>query len=497
MSPLDENTAHHGSSVAHELEEIIVDTRPIALVLLSRSLRPFILLAGALAFALLMRAAPPTGLDVAGERALAVFAIAVIYWVSGALPLMVTSLLVLVLLGVSGVMPVRNAYALFGNEAVFFILAAFMLAAAVSHRGLGRRIALRVFGRFGRRPQALVLSVYLLSALMSFIIPEHAVAAIVFPLILDLATSMGLRAGHSRYATALFLAMAWGVNIGGIATLLGGARGPLALGIMSEATGRTISFMRWTIATLPLVVTLLAIGYAVLSFYFPSDLESLDRREDELSRRAGDLGRMTFDEKAVAIILALTVLAWMFGSRTYGFAGIAILAVVALFVFNLLSWREVEEYVNWGIILMYGGAIALGAALQRTGAASFVANSTLGTIHSPPVMLAILSLAAQLLGEALSHSAVVAALVPVGLGLASRFGLDPRGVMLSVTIPAGLTFILPVGTPANALAYSGGYLRTRDLIVPGSLMLLSAWIGLNLMMRFYWPGIRLSPYDSY
>ena len=155
---------------------------------------------------------------------------------------MVTSLLVIVLLGLSGVMPQRQAYALFGNEAMFFILAAFMLAAAVNHRGLGRRVALTVFSRFGRTPRSLVGSICLLSVLMSFVIPEYAVAAIVFPIVLDLANTMNLVPGRSRYATALFLAMVWGTNIGGIATLLGGARATLALGMLSEATGQTILF---------------------------------------------------------------------------------------------------------------------------------------------------------------------------------------------------------------------------------------------------------------
>jgi sodium-dependent dicarboxylate transporter 2/3/5 len=310
--------------------------------------------------------------------------------------------------------------------------------------------------------------------------------------VLDLVTTLELRPGDSRYATALFLAMAWGVNIGGIATLLGGARAPLALGILSEATGRNISFMRWSAATLPLVGWLLAAGWIVLGAFFPSDLKSVERSARELARRGAELGRMTFDEKAVAAILGATVLAWLLGSREFGYAGIAIMAVVALFVFNLLTWHEVEEYVNWGIVLMYGGAIALGAALERTGAARFLAGATLGRLDSALLTLAVLALAAELLGELLSHSAVVAALVPVGLGLAHSFGLDPRAVTLVVAIPAGLTFILPVGTPANALAYSGGYLRTRELLVPGALMILAAWLGLNLMIHFYWPWIGFS-----
>ncbi|HJU27857.1 MAG TPA: SLC13 family permease, partial [Candidatus Binataceae bacterium] len=305
MSEPPDRPGPDGAPSPHELEEVIVDTRPIALILLSRSVRPFIIAAGAIAFLIISRAAPPIGLGEVAERAMAVFALAVIYWVTGVLPLMVTSLLVIVLLGLSGVMPARAAYALFGNEAIFFVLAAFMLAAAVSHRGLGRRIALAVFGRFGRTPRSLLLCVYLLSALMSFVIPEHAVAAMVFPIVLDLAASMNLQAGRSRYASALFLAMAWGVNIGGIATLLGGARGPLALGILSEATGQTISFLRWSLATMPLVAVLLAIGYAVLRLFFPPDLTSVDAAM--IDAKAVRLGRMTFDEKAVAAILALTV----------------------------------------------------------------------------------------------------------------------------------------------------------------------------------------------
>jgi sodium-dependent dicarboxylate transporter 2/3/5 len=475
-----------------ELEEVIVDTRPLALVLLSRGVRPFILAAGAIIFVLLIHAQPPVGLSEVAERALAVFGLAVVYWVTGVLPLMVTSLLVIVLLGASGVMPARSAYALFGNEAIFFILAAFMLAAAVSHSGLGRRISIRVFSRFGRTPKSLVCSVFLLSAFMSFVIPEHAVAAMVFPIVLDIAVAMELKPGHSRFATALFLAMAWGANIGGVATLLGGARGALALGMLNEATGQTLSFLRWSLATVPLVAVLLGLGYIVLRAWFPPEFEVLDDNWTETE--VAGLGRVTFEEKSVAAILSLTVLAWLFLSETWGLAGIAILAVVALFVFNLLSWNEVEKYVNWGIVLMYGGAIAMGAALQKTGAAAYLANMTLGHTGSITLKLLYLSLAAILLSEALSHSAVVAALIPVGLGLAARFGLDPRALTLAVALPAGLTFILPVGTPANALAYSGGYLRVKDLVVPGALMFVVGLAVLNLSIYFYWPLIGISLY---
>ena len=425
------------------------------------------------------------------------FALCVIYWVTGALPLVITGLLAIVLLGICGVMPPRTAYSLFGSEAVFFVLAAFMLAAAVNYRGLGRRVAVIVFARYGRTPHGLFRAIYLLSALMSFLIPEHAVAAIVFPIVLNVADSLETAARRSRYPTALFLAMAWGTNIGGIATLLGGARGPLALGILTESTGVTISFIRWSLATMPLVAILLVVGYLVLIALFAYEPVNIERSVAAISQRRSQLGRITFEETAVAVVLGVTVVAWSLFSDKLGLAGIAILAVVALFVFDLLSWQEVEGHVNWGIILMYGGAIALGSALERSKAAAFMAQRMARQTSSPTVLLALLSLLAELLGESLSHSAVVASMLPVGLGLATPFGLDVRALTLAITLPAGLTYIMPVSTPANALAYSGGYLRTRDLIVPGMILILASWLGLNLMMHLYWPLIGLSPFSSH
>jgi solute carrier family 13 (sodium-dependent dicarboxylate transporter), member 2/3/5 len=376
---------------------------------------------------------------------------------------------------------------------VFFVLAAFMLAAAVNYRGLGRRVAVIVFARYGRTSNGLVRAIYLLSALMSFLIPEHAVAAIVFPIVLNVVESLEPAARRTRYPTALFLAMAWGTNIGGIATLLGGARGPLALGILTESTGATISFIRWSAATIPLVALLLLVGYLVLTAYFAFEPVNIEPSVSAISRRRSQLGRITFEESAVAVVLGVTVVAWSLFSTRLGLAGIAILAVVALFVLDLLSWQEVEGHVNWGIILMYGGAIALGSALERSKAAAFIAQAIARKTSSPAVLLAELSLAAQILGETLSHSAVVASMLPVGLGLAARFGLDLRALTLAITLPAGLTYIMPVSTPANALAYSGGYLRTKDLLVPGTILILASWAGVNLVMYLYWPLIGLSP----
>src|SRR5262249_49319996 len=158
-----------------------------------------------------------------------------------------TSLLAIIMLPLSGVMSANKAFALFGNEAVFFILGVFILAACLMKSRLSTRVALAVLRRFGRQPRTLPLSIYLPYALMSFFMSEHAVAAMNFPVIMEIVAVLRLGKLRSNYAKALFLAMAWGTTIGGVATLLGGARAPLALGMVKEATGQTFTFAEWAV----------------------------------------------------------------------------------------------------------------------------------------------------------------------------------------------------------------------------------------------------------
>src|SRR5204862_5685567 len=152
----------------------------------------------------------------------------------------------------------------------------------------------------------------------------------------------------------------------------------------------------------------------------------------------------------------------------------------------LLRWRDVEQYVNWGVLLMYGGAIALGAALNRSGAAAWLAKILLSQWgHSPAAVIALLSAISIVLTEVMSNSAVVALLLPVALGISQQFGIDPRAMAPAIALPAGLAFTLPVGTPGNAIAYSSGYLRLRDMIEPGSMLVVVGWGAFNLVARDY------------
>lgn len=473
--------------------EFVVDTRPLWVILLSRSRQLGFLLGGVLLYVAVLGAETPEGLTPEGQRALAVFALCVFYWVFDVLPLMITSLLAIILIPLSGVMTTPQTYALFGNEAVFFILGAFILAASLMKCGLSTRLALLILRRFGQTPRRLLVSVLLLNAFMSFVMSEHAVAAMNFPIILEVVAVLRLNPRRSNYGKALFLAMAWGTTIGGVATLLGGARAPLALGILREATGQSFTFLQWSIAILPLVLVLLVVCYTVIVSFYPIDVSGVEEADEALRQRAATLGRLKLDELGIGLVVIATFFAWVALGEEFGLANVALGAVIALFVLRLVSWRDVEQYVNWGVILMYGGAICLGSAINKSGAAGWLADVTVSewAMGGSSVIL-ILSFLGILLTEAMSNSAVVALLMPVSLGIAAQFGMDPAIMALTVAVSAGLGFTLPIGTPANAIAYSSGFLSIRDMVVPGLLLCTSSWLLFNALANLYWPLIGLS-----
>ncbi len=470
----------------------LAQTRPRWLERLARHKRLIIIaLTMAIFFALVSQPAPD-GLTPEGLKALAIFLVCVIFWVTDVIPLMITGLLAVILFPLTGVLKANEAYALFGNQAVFFILGAFILASSFMRSGLSQRIALLVLKRCGKTPERLMGSLFLLSAVMSFWITAHAVAAMMFPIVTEIALALGLKPGRSRYGAGLFLAMAWGCIIGSVATFLGGARAPLAVGILQETTGRTIGFLPWMLAAGPTVVVLMGVGLLVLLRFFPSELGEVEVAERFLSEKAQALGPLTRREKGIGALMIVTIFCWVTLGDRLGLANIALAAVVIAFIFQLMTWKEVEEDVNWGVFLLYGGAIAMGFALERTGAASWVARHTLGGfIHSPVLMVAALALSTIVLTEMMSNSAVVASLMPVAVGLARDIALDPRLLTLALAIPSGLAFTLPLSTPAMMLAYSSGFVRLRDVIKGGLLLDLIAWAVFCLLAVSYWPWIGL------
>lgn len=433
----------------------------------------------------------PEGLGVPAFRCLGVFVASVLLWVTGVLPLAVTSLSVLALLPLLGVLGPDEAFALFGNRAVFFILGALVLAASMISTGLSSRLALLAVSRFGRSERTFLLGVLVSSALLSFAMPQHAVAAMLFPVLLEVAHSLKLRPQESRYGGALFLALGWGAVIGGIATLLGGARNPLAIAILYEATGDSIGFFEWMQAAMPLSLGLLVVAAIVLDRMGAGEAVDFAPCREVLERKLREAGPLTWQERRLAIIGVGTVLAWTFLGHSLGLAQISVLSAVLLFVFRVTDWPSVEEHVNWGIIVMYGGAVALGAALVETGAAQWLAAALLDRVVLAPVLVVmILAVVVIFLTEGISNAAAVAVVLPIALSLTGAAG--SKLTVFVVALPAGLAFCLPMGSPPNAIAYSSGFFKLRDILFVGLLLKLVGLALMFILMMWVWPHLGLT-----
>ena len=430
----------------------------------------------------------PDGLSPSGFKALAIFITCVIWWITNVVPLMITSLLAIVLLPLFGVDSSASVYAKFGNTAVFFVLGSFILASAFMRSGLSSRISLKFVKALGKNSVSFVIAFQYLATFMAFWISGHAVAALLLPMILEIGGAVLDQKDGRGYAKSLALAVMWGAVVGSSATLLGGARGPLAIAILNKLTGSSITFAQWFLSTIPIVAGVSLVVTVILLKITPRTVD-VTLGQKILEDKASSLGPISRKEKGILWIFIITLVLWSGFSTKLGLANIALLATIFLFVFNLVKWREVEEDVNWGIVLMYGGAIALGITLNETGVSEWIMRMNGNILGSSNLFLFGVIILSILFTEAMSNTAVVAFLMPVALSIALSMKITPEILALTVTLPAGMAFMLPMSTPAVAMVLSTGYVEMKDTIKYGLILNSTGMLLIYLAINFYWPMI--------
>jgi sodium-dependent dicarboxylate transporter 2/3/5 len=448
---------------------------------------------GSAALALAVYLLPaPAGLSVQGKTAWAVFILCTGLWVSNAIPFGITGLLAIALLAVTGAMKASEAFAAFGNSAVFFLIGVFIIAAALIESGLSKRCALLFLRPFERSPYAFANGIMLAGAFGTFWMPNQATAALLFPIAVEVALALRLTVGHSAYAKVLFLSLAWGAMIGSNASFLGSTRAPLAIGMLQGKHGVTISFAEWVIAALPMVILGCAAAPLVLRLCFPREQVAFTAAREVLEDAVKAMGPVGRRQWTVGIIVTLTIAAWIvFGNRV-DLAVIALLGSAALFLTRSITWEETEPRMYWNIILMYGGAIALGIVIDRTGAARWLVEAALrdATI-SPALAVAAVALGTLLLSEFMSNVAAVAVMLPLAFSIASQLGVSPVALTLATSIGAGLDFVLPFSSAPNTIVFSSGYLRMMDVVKAGGIMTIVSVLLVVLLVWVWWPLLGL------
>jgi len=473
-------------------DQIFVDRRPLWIVLFDRMRRYVFLALFFGIFVLLLIQNGPSDLSFEGYKVLCLFVLCVLLWSTNLIPLSITSLLAIAAVPLLGVMEATQAYSYFGNKAVFFILGVFILSASMVSCGLSSRISIYVMKNWSSTPSQLITSIYCFAGISSCFMSEHAVAVILFPIIHEIAQSLNLKRDNSVFAKGMYFAMAWGCIIGGAMTVLGGGRVPLAVEMLEKSTvgNETIGILQYTQLSFPLVLSMFAGGWLLLKLLFPPDIQDIEAARKALQHKSYIMGKLTFQEKGIALVMVITLFFWFVFGDQLGIANIAIISIVLLFVLNLITWKMVEAHINWAIVLMYGGAICLGEVMAETGAALWLAEKLFsGIVNSPITFLLIIALLSTLLTTFMSNSAVIAILLPTAISMSPAYEIHPALATMTVILPSNFAFILPIATPASALAYSSRFLTLKEMIWSGSLLSLLGLGCFLILLIFYWPMI--------
>lgn len=443
--------------------------------------------------------APPEGLSVEGFRAILLLSGAIVLWVLQPIDLAATALIGMAGIPLLGIVPAKDSFALFGNQAVFFLIGVFVLAAVMMHTGLAARAALGLLSRFDQSPRRLAGAVLFLSIAGCAVLVSHVVAAILFPILLEITRALDLPHGRSSFAKRLLLAMAWGTIVGSNLTFLSSVRLGLAIGLLEQhdaglAHAPGLSLGTWMAGSSVIVVVMTAATWAVLEWAHPPEALDMQPAVTLLRRKVADMGAITRDEAVALVSMATMILGMVFYGQKLGFGTIAVLASTMNFVFGSTTFATIEKYVSWSIVLLFGGAVAMASALEKTGGVEWIVNNVMPSGQvSTLALVAIVAYICVIMTEFASNSAVIAALLPICMVLADRIGLPAQVMVFATVIPAGLAFMLPTGTPAMAMVFSTGYLRPRDTVWPGLILIHLGWLTVVVAAWLWWPLIGLVP----
>jgi sodium-dependent dicarboxylate transporter 2/3/5 len=302
---------------------------------------------------------------------------------------------------------------------------------------------------------------------------------------------MGLVPLKSNLAKSIMIGAAFGCTIGSLATPLGGARNPLTIGYL-RLEGIHISFLRWMIISMPVVVFSLIAVWLILIFVFPSEIKNLKKGRMIIQSEVDDLPPFQGKNILVVGVLFLIVVGFIVLPTLWDveLSLIALIGAVVIFMVGGMNWKDVENKIPWGIILLYGGAISIGIHLANSGGAGWLADQVLdltaGNVFLSIVLIILLS---KLLTEFMSNTAAVSILLPIGFAVFTSVGLPPEMGSMLVALSGGLAFMFLISTPGNLISFSSGYFDQKDLIKVGIIANLVT-IGIILIVAYtYWKWI--------
>lgn len=412
------------------------------------------------------------------------------WWVTNVLPIGVTALLPIVLFPLLGIMDLKSTTANYANPVIYLFFGGFVLGLAIEKWNLHKRIAINILRFSGNSPNRIILGSMLATALLSMWISNTATTVMMLPIGMSI---IGLlqndldqgKSGHN-FAITLLMGLAFAANIGGMTTLIGTPPNLVLASMLEEIPNVEINFSNWFLFALPLVIVLFTIAYLInVKLIFPVRIRKLDGAPQLIKAELQKLGKLRGGEFRVMIVFIVTALLWIFRSiitEIPALSGlsdpiIAVIAAVALFALPageqrgpLLKWKDTER-LPWGILLLFGGGLALADGLKTAEIVDLIgqyisSQSSMGLFG----LVLIITAFSVFLTEAMSNVALVSVFIPVSLAIASGFGLDGSLLAVPLTLGASCAFMLPIATPPNAIVFSSRKISIREMAMAGILL---------------------------
>jgi sodium-dependent dicarboxylate transporter 2/3/5 len=431
-----------------------------------------------------------------GQAALALFFLAATWWIFEVIPIGVTAIAIGVMQAHFLIRKPEVAFTNFMDPSVWFIFGSLVIGLVFTKSGLTRRMAYRMLGLVGERTSMIYLGCFVMTAALTLIMAHTAVAATIFPLLMAIYALYEEGGQRTKFGKGLFIGMAYSAGAGSIITLLGAARGAVAIGFFKTFTGVEIGFFELSWYMLPLGAAMVALVWVMMMVLFrpeKSRITGLGERAKDLYAKLGPMSGMEKGTLIIvfAAILTLSLKSAMPGNPVIGGidkSAVILTATVLFFVFRILSLKDLEE-LPWNIILLFGGAMSIGFCLWETGTAKWMAIHWLSLFQNAPSIVFVLSIAffVLIMTNFIMNVAAIAISLPVALVIAPYLGVSGHVVMFSALAAAGMPFMLLIGAAPNAIAYESKQFTSGEFMRAGIPMSAILMAMLALFVWIVWP----------
>jgi sodium-dependent dicarboxylate transporter 2/3/5 len=430
-------------------------------------------------------AVDPTGkhftLSAQGKGALAIFLLAGTWWVFEVVPIGVTSLALGAFQVLFAVRTAKEALKDFMTPSVLFIFGSLVIGMVFTKTGLTKRLAYKMLAVVGEKTSMIYLGCFVVTAALTHIMAHTAVAATMFPLLMTIYSMYTDEPGPTKFGKGLFMGMAFVAGAGSIVTLLGAARGAVAIGFFKDIVGRDVSFFELTYYMFPVgwAMTFILWGFfMILCKPEKKTIPGIKEKAKSLEKAMGGITKQEILAGSI-IFLAIAIMSikqFIPAISSLDKNAIMLVATVLFFIFNILDIKDLET-IPWNIILLFGGAMSIGFCLWETGAAEWLAINWLTMFQKANYFVFILSIAffVMIMTNFIMNVAAIAISLPVALVIAPYLNVAPEVILFASLVTAGMPFLLLVGAAPNAIAYDSKQFSTGEFFmygIPASIILM-------------------------